>query len=77
MTTPNFSRPGAVDLSSLRSSTSTAGTAPSGTASGRYTIAIEGEQAPSGQIERSTLRLNQDVTPNVDASTADRSSSTA
>jgi putative thioredoxin len=57
MTTPNFSRPGAVDLSSLRSSTSTAGTAPSGTASGRYTIAIEGEQALRSEVVERSLSV--------------------
>lgn len=57
MTTPNFSRPGAVDLSSLRSSTSTPGTASSGTASGSYTIAIEGEQALRSEVVERSLSV--------------------
>jgi putative thioredoxin len=53
MTTPNFSRPGAVDLSALRPS-GASGAAATGTATGRYTLAIESEQALRSEVvERS------------------------
>ena len=54
MTTPNFSRPGAVDLSALRTSATGSGAADSGTATGRFTIAIDTEQGLRSEVvERS------------------------
>lgn len=54
MTTPNFSRPGAVDLSSLRTSGAGSAGAEGSTATGRYTLAITSEQALRAEVvERS------------------------
>src|SRR5919204_1052377 len=57
MTTPNFSRPGAVDLSALRASSSGPAAAPSGAATGRYTLAIESEQALRSEVVERSLSV--------------------
>lgn len=57
MSTPNFSRPGAVDLSALRPSSTGSGGAAAGTATGRYALAIESEQALRSEVVERSLSV--------------------
>jgi putative thioredoxin len=57
MSTPNFSRPGAVDLSALRPSGAVSGQSAAVTATGRFTLAIESEQALRSEVVERSLSV--------------------